>query len=137
MDWEECYKKRIVKEIKKDFELIKSLIKTSNNKLISESELVMNDVNANSKISLVYDSLRELLEALSIKNDYKIYNHECYVPFLKEILRENEIAEEFDDVRKIRNQINYYGKEVSILDCKNIINRIKELRNRILILLEN
>lgn len=68
MDWNECLKKRIAKEVKEDEELIKSLIKTSNNKLESEEKLELNEITSSSKISLAYDSLREILEAPAIKN---------------------------------------------------------------------
>ena len=81
-----------------------------------------------SKISLAYDSLRELLEALALKHGYKIYNHECYTSFLKEILKENQNGDEFDDLRKIRNAVNYYEKDVLIEEAKEIIKRIKNLR---------
>jgi len=88
MDWQECNMKKMVKSISADEELLKSLLKTSENKIISAELLVLNDTTANSKISLAYDSLRELLEALALKNGFKIYNHECYTAFLKEILKE-------------------------------------------------
>jgi hypothetical protein len=109
MDWKECIKEKIAKKVHVDIDLINSLIKTSRNKLVSENKLAMDDTTADSKISLSYDSLRELLEALSIKFGYKIYNHEGYTPFLKEIINETTIGEEFDEIRKIRNSINYYG----------------------------
>ena len=135
MDWQECLNKRIAKEIKEDINLIESLLKTSNNKLESEEKLEMNEITAISKLSLTYDSLREALEALALKKGYKIYNHECYTAFLKEILEESEKGDEFDEIRKIRNSINYYGKGVSIEEAKEIIIRIKELRKFILELL--
>ncbi|HLC78291.1 MAG TPA: hypothetical protein VJH92_04145 [Candidatus Nanoarchaeia archaeon] len=97
MDFNECLKKRIVKEVKEDTELITSLLKTSQNKLDSEQKLELNEVTSGSKISLLYDSLRELLEALAIKNGYKIYNHECFTYFLKEILNESSKGDEFDE----------------------------------------
>jgi len=137
MDWFECNKKRIVKEITEDNELIESLKKTSTNKLNSEEKLELDEITSGSKLSLAYDSLRELLEALAIKNRFKIYNHECYTPFLKEILNENEAAEEFDELRKIRNNINYYGKDISLDDTKEVISRIKELREKIFGILNN
>ena len=96
MDFNECLKKRIAKEVKEDRELIESLKKTSQNKLDSESKLELSDVTAGPKISLLYDSLRELLEALAIKKGYKIYNHECYTCFLKEIVNESVKGDEFD-----------------------------------------
>lgn len=131
MDWKECLNKRIVKKVQVDFELIKSLVKTSKNKLESENKLVMDNITANSKVSLAYDSLRELLEALSIRSGYKIYNHEGYTPFLKEIIKETAIGNEFDEIRKIRNSINYYGKSISLEEAIAIIKRINALRRLI------
>lgn len=131
MDFKECIKRRIAKEVSKDEELIKSLLKTSKNKLESEEKLKLDEITSGSKISLLYDSLREFLEALALKNRYKIYNHECYTYFLKEILSRNTLAEEFDELRKIKNSINYYGKEISIQEANEILIRIKDLRNKI------
>jgi hypothetical protein len=136
MDWNECLKKRIAKEVNTDEELIKSLTKTSGNKLESEDKLELSEVTSGSKVSLAYDSLRELLEALAIKNGYKIYNHECYTYLLKEIINESLKGDEFDELRKIRNSINYYGKGISIAEAKDAIERIKKLRGEILELLE-
>jgi len=135
MDWKECCKKRIVKEVSKDEELINSLIIKSKNKLESEKRLEMDEITASLKLSLAYDSLRALLEALSIEKGYKIYNHECYTAFLKEILNEKRLGDKFDDIRKIRNDVNYYDKELSINEAKEVIKNIKELRKEILSLL--
>ena len=66
-DWKGCLDSLMVKGVKPDENLIKSLIKTSKNKLLSEERLKMNNVTAASKLSLAYDSLRELLEALAVK----------------------------------------------------------------------
>lgn len=135
MDFNECLKKRIAKEVKPDLELIESLKKTSQNKLNSEEKLELSEVTAGSKISLLYDSLRELLEALAIKNKYKIYNHECYACFLKEILNESIKGDEFDELRKIRNGINYYAKDISVEETRDVLRRIRNLRLEIDILL--
>ena len=127
MDWEECCNKRIVKSVKLDADMMDSLTKSSENKLESESKLIMSDVTASSKLSLAYDSLRELLEALAIKNGYKIYNHECYSAFLKEIIGESSKGDEFDDIRKVRNAVNYYGKYITTEEANEIITMIKNL----------
>ncbi|MFH1365714.1 MAG: hypothetical protein ABIH28_03965 [archaeon] len=132
MDFDECLKKKIAKKVEEDKGLIASLIKTSQNKLYSEKKLELNDVTSSSKISLLYDSLRELLEALAIKNGYKIYNHECYTHFLKEILKESSKGDEFDELRKIRNSINYYAKDISVEEAKDVLERIRKLREKIL-----
>ena len=137
MDWKECCDKKIAKNVKLDKNLINSLKKTSENKLKSSEELILNEINAASKVSLAYDSLRELLEALSLKKGYKIYNHECYTAFLKEIIGESEKGEEFDKIRIERNAINYYAKEISLEEAKDLIDKIKHLRNQVLNLLDN
>ena len=131
MDWFECNKKRIVKEVSIDEELANSLINSSEKKNKSQEILPLNDTTSESKISLAYDSLRELLEALSIKKGFKIYNHDCYTAFLKEILTESLMGDEFDEIRKIRNSINYHGKQITIEDCKNILNQINALKTKV------
>jgi len=137
MDWKECFDKKIAKSVEPDEDLITSLKQTSENKLKSSEELIMNEINAGSKVSLSYDSLRELLEALTLKKGYKIYNHECYVAFLKEVMNESEKGDEFNDIRIVRNSINYYGKDISIEEANSIIERTKELRSFISKLLDN
>ena len=124
MDWKECEKDKIVKEISLDKPLVNSLLSNSLKKLKTQELLKLDETTASSKISLTYDSLRELLEALSISKGYKIYNHECYCAFLKEILNESFLSEKFDSLRKIRNSINYYGKDISIEEAKSILTEI-------------
>ncbi len=135
VDWKECCSKRLAKSISPDFNMINSLKKTSENKLKSSEELKMSQITANSKFTLMYDSLRETLEALALKTGYKIYNHECYTAFLKEILNQSIKGDEFDEIRKIRNSINYYRKDISIKDAQELIKKVKELRSFVLGLL--
>ncbi len=127
MDWKTCCDKRIAKEIKEDEELRRSLIKSSENKQASEKKLALDQVTAASKLSLAYDALRELLEALAIKKGFKIYNHECYTAFLKEIMQESEKGDAFDEIRKERNAVNYYGKEITSAEADRIIQTIDRL----------
>lgn len=125
MDWKECLKQRIVKETKEDKNMIKSLLETAEIKLKSADSLA--DEFFISKISLLYDSLREILEALAIKKGFKIYNHECYVAFLKEIIGLSREADIFNDLRKTRNDINYYGKKLEKEEAEVIIGKLKNL----------
>ena len=108
------------------------MLKTSKNKLDSETKLILDEVTSVSKISLLYDSLREILEALALKNRFKIYNHECYAYFLKEVLNKSRVANEFDELRKIRNSVNYYGKYISVYEAEKVLERLKDLRFKIL-----
>ena len=81
MDWLECNKKKFVKDVKIDKNLINSLIKSSGKKLSTQDSITLNDDTATSKVSLTYEALRELLEALAISNGFKIYNHDVIVLF--------------------------------------------------------
>ena len=127
MDWRECQKNSFVKEVKRDQNLINSLVKASANKVYSQGLLELDDFTSSSKITLLYDALRELLEALAIFYGYKIYNHECYTAFLKEIMGMSNEASMFDGLRKIRNGINYYGRQISAEESKKIIADLKLL----------
>ena len=135
MDFTQCKRGGFIKQIGIDSNLVESLKISSGKKLYSQRLLVLNDETATSKITLAYDALRELLEALAIIKGYKIYNHECYTPFLKEILNESRIGDTFDKFRKIRNDINYYGKDFSASDAelilKGIISLVEEV-NRLI-----
>ena len=108
MDWSECIKNRIVKDVKTDKYLIESTKNIAEIKIKSAKALP--DELFIGKITLLYDALRELLECKALENGYKIYNHECYSAFLKEILDFSNEADLFDKLRKIRNGINYYGR---------------------------
>ena len=127
MDWIECNNQRIVKNVAIDRPMIRSLIDASNNKMESEKILPLTAVTASSKITLAYDALRELLEALSLSKGFKIYNHECYTPYLKEVMNQSLLSDEFDELRKLRNAINYYGKKFSPEDSTLVLNNIKRI----------
>lgn len=132
MDWNTCLRKQEAKQIKPDSEMALSLTKASANKALSSQLLKLQEETATSKISLSYDSVRELLEAIALQQGFKLYNHICYVGFLKEILKEENLAEEFDELRKIRNDINYYGKDVSLIETKAVLSRLEALRIELL-----
>lgn len=131
MDLAECRKNKLVKDATHDKNLFNSLIKSSSRKLKTEEHIKLDDESASSKISLAYDSLRELLEALAISKGFKVYNHECYCAFLKEVLNESYLADKFDEIRKLRNSINYYGKEIAADEAKAILQNIISLINKL------
>ncbi len=132
MDWKECIDSGMAKSIMPDKDMILSLLSSADKRIKSVDLLKTDNITANSKLSLAYDALREVLEALAIKQGYKIYNHECYTCFLRELLRASLEAEEFDSLRRTRNTINYYGKELSINESDELVKKIKSLRNAII-----
>ena len=124
----------MIKEVKIDNGLISSLKMSASKKLITANLIKLNETTASSKVSLTYDALRELLEALAIENGFKIYNHECYCAFLKEVIKETNLGDKFDDFRRIRNSINYYGHDISAEEAnsliKNMLILIKEIKQK-------
>ena len=121
-----------MKSVKKDKNLIASTREIAEIKI--KSAEVLPDIYYIAKISLLYDALREYLESVSLEKGHKIYNHECYSAFLREILNLPNEADLFDKLRRIRNSINYYGRKVSedeaaqvISDLNSLIKRVKEI----------
>jgi len=109
-----------------------SLINSSKKKLESNKRLYLDRTTASTKISIVYESLREILEALAIKKGFKVYNHECFCAFLDEICLDKSISIKFNKFRIIRNQINYYGRDVLPEDAQILIKEIILLREEII-----
>jgi len=125
MDWKGCLKTRTAKEVKSDLNLIKSTKEIAEIKVTSANALPKELFIG--KITLLYDALREYLESAALMNHYKIYNHECYTAFIKEILKLPREAELFDKLRKVRNGINYYGRNVSEEEAEEILNGLLSL----------
>lgn len=122
MDWKSCIKGSWAKAVKPDRNLIASLIKSAEKKIVAERQLP--DSLSEPKVSLAYDALRAILEALASDRGFKVYNHEGYTAFLKEVLGEQPLGDLFDGYRKLRNAINYYGKEISEKEAKSVIKGI-------------
>ncbi|MBD3181105.1 hypothetical protein GF312_02365 [Candidatus Poribacteria bacterium] len=129
MDWRECIRQRIVKSVRKDQNLITSTREIVEIKI--ESAGILPDIYYIAKISLLYDALREYLESISLEKGYKVYNHECYKAFLKEILNMPNGADMFDKLRRARNSINYYGRKVSEEEAEQVISDLNSLLKRI------
>jgi len=132
MDWKECNDKKLIKKIKEDKKLSKALTKSSKNKLKTNNLIRLDKTTASTKVGIIYDSIRELLEALAIKKGYKIYNHDCFCAFLDEICKDKKSSKIFDKLRRIRNKINYYGVTLEISEAKEIIREISLLRKEVI-----
>jgi hypothetical protein len=91
-----------------------SLVRTAENRIITSSKLSPDEITISSIVVLLYDAARSLLEALALMKGYKVYNHECFVSFLAEIVKNKEMAFLFNKVRLIRNGINYYGEPITL-----------------------
>ena len=111
--------------------MIDSLVKSSEKKMESNKRLELDETTASTKVTVIYESLREILEAIAIKKGFKIYNHECFYSFLREICNDKTSSNGFNKFRLLRNQINYYGKNVPVKDAEVIIREIILLRKKL------
>lgn len=114
-----------------DTQLAKSLVRMSDAHVEVIKALELTETSASTLMTNYYEALREIVEAIAAKTGYKVYSHEALTYFLKE-LGETSLADKFDRFRKIRNNINYYGKKVgkasaavNIKDIEKIISTLK------------
>jgi len=115
-----------------DKQLAKSLAKMSDRHIEVIKKLELTETSASTVMTTYYESLREIIEAIAAMRGYKVYSHEAFTYFLKEI-GETSMSDKFDRFRKIRNGINYYGKQIdkasaesSIRDIEEMITKLKE-----------
>lgn len=113
MYFEKAIQRGDAREIDKDPLRAKSLIKSSKDALLSAKELSLKEHNFKAIIRELYEALRQHAEALGYLRGYKFSTHEVITLFLKEIIKKEDISLKFDRYRKLRNGINYYGRDVS------------------------
>jgi len=115
-----------VRKSRPDLQLSKSLVRMSENHLVSIGGLELNCTTSSTIMTTYYEALREVVEAVATKEGYKVYSHEAFTYFLKD-KGENLISLKFDKFRKIRNNINYYGKSIGPLSVKSYMNEIEKM----------
>ncbi len=130
MDVNECFRKGLIKKTMANEELAKSLVEMSDIKETTVKTAKINSVNISPYVSMAYDSLREVLEAICISKGYKVLSHMCIGELLRDLIKDFDY-DEFDRFRYIRNGINYYGTKVDFEQGKKIIGSIFAMKNRL------
>jgi len=129
--WRECEENEFVIKSSPNIARVKSLIETAEGRiaLIKKTD----EQNCNYVFEDYYSSLLEFLQALVIKNGYKVLNHLCLGFYLKDVLKREDLFRLFDDLRYKRNSLLYYGKRMDFEICKESIEKciklIKEIRD--------
>lgn len=127
-----------VRKQTKDTALAKSIIKDSFQRLNFVKSHSINKDNSKYILENIYESLRELADAKLLIDGFKSYSHEATISYLKKFkeFREEEIVY-FDELRRKRNGIKYYGEDVDITDVKSsldfaekIIPKLKKLTEK-------
>ena len=133
MSWKECIDEGIISQSTPDEERSNQMLMMANlrlkfwDKKVADEFIVL-------KVEAYYDIIKELLFAHLYKNGYNCTNHLCLIAYLKEKIKDFDFeTQKIDELRKVRNEINYRGLiikkdyfERNELEFKNIIKRLKE-----------
>ena len=133
MSWKECVDGGIITLSVPDEERSNQMLMMANlrlkfwNKKVADEFIVL-------KVEAYYDIIKELIFAHLYKNAYNCTNHLCLIAYLKENIKEFDFEiQKIDELRRIRNEINYRGLTIkkdylerNELEFKNIIKRLKE-----------
>ena len=121
-----------VRKSQPDIQHAKAIIMMSDGHINYLKLQKIDELSASTLFVMYYESLREIIEALAIKEGYKVYSHEAFTAYLEK-LKEYETAAKYDRLRKMRNAANYYGKPVdanetnaSAQEITNIIEKLKQ-----------
>lgn len=137
MDWDVC-KKEHIREVTKDKDKIKSMIKLGDIRLARIIRKTLVDEETASLIAIdYYEIIKELLTSLLLKHGLKSDNHECLISFLKYKYPEYEYETQvIHQLKYIRNRVSYDGifvKESYIktnkFEFEHIIKLLKKLIN--------
>ena len=126
MRFNDFVKRKEVRKAEFDKGLFDSLVATAKLDLKFLESLKIDEYSARKIMSNYYDVLRSILEAMALKEGYKVYSHEAFTFYLKE-KGELEISLKFDRFRKKRNAINYYGENVSVEEVREYSKEINKI----------
>jgi len=130
MDLDDCFRKGLIKKTIINKELIRSLIEMADIKEKTVRTAELNEMNISAYVSLAYDSLREILEAICISKQFKVLSHICMGELLRKNIKEFDYNG-FDRLRYTRNSINYYGTKVEFGQGKKLIKEIFNMKKRL------
>ena len=133
MSWKECVDEGIITQNVHDEERSNQMLIMANlrlkfwDKKVADEFIVL-------KVEAYYDIIKELLFSHLYKSGYNCTNHLCLIAYLKEKIKDFDFeTQKIDELRKVRNEINYRGLTIkkdylerNELEFKNIIKRLKE-----------
>ncbi len=133
MSWKECIDERIITKTVPDDERSNQMLQMAKLRLKFWDKKVTEEFTV-LKVEAYYDIIKELIFAHLYKNGYNSTNHLCLIAYLKEKIKDFDFEiQKIDELRKVRNEINYRGiiikkdyLERNELEFKNIIKRLKE-----------
>jgi hypothetical protein len=109
MSWKECIDKGIISKALPDEGRALQMMKMACLRLEFWSRKIESKFVA-LKVEAYYDIIKELVFAHMYKNGFNCTNHLCMIAYLKEKFKDFDFeVEKIDELRKVRNEINYRG----------------------------
>lgn len=127
MEFNDFIKQGKVKKGEKDKALAKSILGAINQDLRFLDKLEIDKLSSRKLMCNYYDVLRAIIEAISALDGLKVYSHEAYTFYLRELKCEESLSLEFDRFRKIRNKLTYYGKNIAVEEASSNIKEMKKI----------
>jgi len=132
-DWEEIEEE--IREMREDLEIAGSLLKMIEVRLNSVKKLDLEE-ETSIIVENYYEIIKEAITAIMAIDGYKTLSHEALVVYLNKFYKEfDEYEINFiDELRKLRNKINYKGffvgknyLERNDLEIQNMIKKLRQI----------
>lgn len=112
------------RKIESDLFRARNLIKAAHETLLTLKEISVKEENCKTLLRELYEAFHQYCEGIGYLQGYKFESHEVIVYYLRDVLGEESISQVFDKYRRLRNDINYYGRDVSLETVKKALQEI-------------
>lgn len=112
MNWDKCVAEKTIREVEPDKERVRSMLKIIEirQKFWDSLMVIIDDEFSSLLVEGYYEIIKELLTAYLNLHGLESSNHECLIRyFQKENPDLNVEAEKIDELRQVRNKIDYRG----------------------------
>jgi uncharacterized protein (UPF0332 family) len=112
MQWDKCIAEKTIRETEPDKERVRNMLKMIEirQKFWDSLTVVLDDEFSSLMVEGYYEIIKELLTAYLNLNGLESRNHECLIRYFeKENSDLNIEAEKIDELRQVRNKIDYRG----------------------------
>ncbi len=136
MDWEMCIADKTIRKVEPDKERVRSMLKMIEirQEFWDSITVIVDDKFASLLVEGYYEIIKELLTAYLNLDGMESSNHECLIRyFQKQNLDLSVEADKIDELRQVRNKIDYRGFfvrkeffEVNKLEYLHIVKTLKK-----------
>ncbi len=112
MEWEKCVAEKTIRKIEPDQDRVRNMLKMIEirQKFWDSLDVILDEEFSSLLVEGYYEIIKELLTAYLNLNGLESSNHECLIRyFQKENPTFNVEAEKIDELRQVRNKVDYRG----------------------------